>query len=155
FSSCKFNAKLDQEKAVLPDKVISVDQLQQEDMCPPINQKDHETQKEQNIQFPSGNVPNADETPTDNSSKKIFTVTDLERQNDNDFNHSASEEVLEEEIVQVHTGTAQNNTQNVDPNMLELVPDLEEEVVAQTQIILQQLALPQVVLDDMEKIRKA
>ncbi|MCI60568.1 hypothetical protein A2U01_0081824, partial [Trifolium medium] len=89
----------------------------------------------------------ADETPTDNSAEKIVTVTDLERQNDNDFNQSAFEEVLEEEIMQVHTGTAQNNTQTVDPNMLELVFDLEDEVVAQTQTILQQPALPQVVLD--------
>ncbi|MCI54594.1 hypothetical protein A2U01_0075844, partial [Trifolium medium] len=69
-------------------------------------------------------------------------VTALERQNDNDFNHSASEEVLEEEMSQFHTNTAQNNTQTVDPDMLELVSDLEDEVVVETQIILQQHALP-------------
>ncbi|MCI29000.1 hypothetical protein A2U01_0050204 [Trifolium medium] len=78
-----------------------------------------------------------------------------EMQNDNDFNHSASEEVLEEEITQVHTAIAQNNTQTVDPDMPELVSDSEEEVVAETQIILQQPTLPQMVLDDMEKINKA
>ncbi|MCI85647.1 hypothetical protein A2U01_0106926, partial [Trifolium medium] len=53
-------------------------------------------------------------------------VTATEWQNDNDFNHSASEEVVEEEIVQVHTDTAQNNTRIVDPDMSELVSDSKE-----------------------------
>ncbi|MCI68840.1 hypothetical protein A2U01_0090101, partial [Trifolium medium] len=69
-----------------------------------------------------------------------------ERQNDTDFNYSAFEEVLEEEISQVHIDTAQNNTRTVDPYMSELISDSEEEVVAETQTILQQPALPQVVL---------
>ncbi|PNX99963.1 hypothetical protein L195_g023236 [Trifolium pratense] len=88
-----------------------------------------------------------DEIPADNSTKKIVNnntneifkeidaaerqngndaamITTSKRQNDNDFNHSAYEEFLEEEIAQVH------------------VSDSEEEDVAETQIMLQQPALP-------------
>ncbi|PNX93552.1 hypothetical protein L195_g016707 [Trifolium pratense] len=57
-------------RTIVDGEVISVDQLQQEDMRPPMNQKDHETQKEQNIQFSGVNVPNVDETPTNNSAEK-------------------------------------------------------------------------------------
>jgi hypothetical protein len=48
---------------------------------------------------------------------------------------------LEEKIVQAHTDTAHNEAWTVDLDMSELFSDLEEEVVAGTQIILQQLAL--------------
>ncbi|GAU51496.1 hypothetical protein TSUD_241550 [Trifolium subterraneum] len=40
----------------------------------------------------------------------IAMVTAPKRKNDNDFNHSASKEVLEKKIVHVHTDTTQNNT---------------------------------------------
>ncbi|MCI09821.1 defensin-like protein, partial [Trifolium medium] len=83
----------------------------------------------------------------------VAMVTDPERQNGN-FNHSASEEVLEEEITLFHTDTAHNNIKTIDPNMSELASNSEEEVVAKTQIILQQPVLPLVVLDDMEKIKQ-
>ncbi|MCI65035.1 hypothetical protein A2U01_0086293, partial [Trifolium medium] len=46
----------------------------------------------------------------------VVMVIAPERQNDNDFIHSASEEVLEEEIVQAHTDTAHNNTHTLDPD---------------------------------------
>ncbi|MCH96542.1 hypothetical protein A2U01_0017529, partial [Trifolium medium] len=86
----------------------------------------NEPENNNNIQLPIVTIPNADETPTDNSAEKIVTLMRFlkktnaarlwilssimgmmlprlfapERQNDNDFNHSASEEVLEEEIAQ-------------------------------------------------------
>ncbi|GAU37867.1 hypothetical protein TSUD_22830 [Trifolium subterraneum] len=67
---------------------------------------------------------------------------------------SASEEVLEEEMASVYMDTAHNNTRTADRDMSELVSYSEDELVAETQIILQQPALPQVVLYDMEKIKK-
>ncbi|PNX84648.1 hypothetical protein L195_g040711, partial [Trifolium pratense] len=84
----------------------------------------------------------------------VAMTTAPERQNDIDLNHSASEEVLAEELMQVHTDTTQNNARIMDSDMPELIPDSVEEVVAETQIILQKPALPQVVLDDMEKIKQ-
>ncbi|KAK2369691.1 hypothetical protein QL285_082807 [Trifolium repens] len=86
---------------IVDKEVISVDKLQHEHLCSPMNQKDHKTRKEHgrfgnvhNIQLHSVNVPSADETDlTGNLAKKIVngnadivtTVTDLEWQNGNDL----------------------------------------------------------------------
>jgi hypothetical protein len=49
--------------------------------------------------------------------------------------------VLLRKLAQTHTNTAQNKAWTVDPDMSWLASDSEEEVVAETQIILYQLAL--------------
>jgi hypothetical protein len=53
--------------------------------------------------------------------------------------------VMEEEIVRVLTNNTQNNTWTLDSDMSQLVSNSEEEVVVETQIILQQPALPQLI----------
>jgi primosomal protein N' len=54
--------------------------------------------------------------------------------------------VMEEEIVRVLTNNTQNNTWTLDSDMSQLVSNSEEEVVVETQIILQQPALPQLII---------
>ncbi|PNX67566.1 hypothetical protein L195_g055697, partial [Trifolium pratense] len=88
---------------------------------------------------------------------------DKEMDNSMDNTSISSDEFNDDNTIVIHDFVPNNlqgqmverDGNEMDPDMLELISDSVEEVVAETQTILQTPALPQVVLDDMEKIKQA